>query len=60
MSVEIFFKDCHVTPELTRGHWLVGYKVSDDLIISSNDMSAPIGIIRWHFRRHVHIAHASD
>ncbi|MGO8083526.1 hypothetical protein [Rhizobium leguminosarum] len=33
VSVEIFFKDCHVTPELTRGRWHVGYKVRDDLFI---------------------------
>ncbi|MBY3253026.1 hypothetical protein [Rhizobium laguerreae] len=49
MSVEIFFKDCHVTPELTRVRWLVGYKVGDDLFISSNDMPAPIGITRLAF-----------
>ncbi|MBB3162084.1 hypothetical protein FHS25_002547 [Rhizobium laguerreae] len=49
MSVEIFFKDCHVTPELRRGRWLVGYKVGDDLFISSNDMPTPIGINRLVF-----------
>jgi hypothetical protein len=49
VSVEIFFKDRYATPELTRGRWHVGYKVGDDLFISSNDMPAPIGIIRLAF-----------